>query len=127
MTSRTSVVNATQRLNYNKDFKGGHSISLMAGHETKAQNERGLAAERTQFYLPENNFSYSLITSSDPASNNDSYHLESYLGRAEYSYQHRYSGSLPRPAGVTSGRWAPPGTSTRKPGSKTRWAAFSAT
>ncbi len=112
-TSRTSVVNATQRLNYNKDFKGGHSISLMAGHETKAQNERGLAAERTQFYLPENNFSYSLITSSDPASNNDSYHLESYLGRAEYSYQHRYS---------VSGTYRRDGSSMFAP--EARWGNF---
>ncbi len=89
-TARRSVINATQRLNYEKEF-GKHSISLMAGHETKAENERGLGAYRKQFYLPENNFSYSIANLDDPTSYDDSYHLESYMGRAEYSYAHRYS------------------------------------
>ena len=90
-TARTSVVNATQRLNYEKTFGGKHSIGLMVGHETKAENNRGLGAYRKQFYLPENNFSYSIANLDDPASSDNSYHLESYLGRAEYSYAHRYS------------------------------------
>lgn len=90
-TKRTSVVNATQRFNYDNVFGGKHSIGLMIAHETKSQNDRGLGAYRSQFFLPENNFAYSLTNMADPASNNDSYHLESFLGRAEYSYDHRYS------------------------------------
>ena len=90
-SSRTSVVNATQRFNYDKVFGGKHSLGLMVAHETKSQNIRGLEATRTQYFLPENNFAYSLTNSGDPSSSNNSYHLESYLGRAEYSYDHRYS------------------------------------
>ncbi len=90
-SSRTSVVNATQRFNYDKTFGGAHKISLMAGHETKSQNGKALAAYRAQFYIPENNFSNSLTNYADPASSNDSYHLESWLGRAEYAYDRRYS------------------------------------
>ena len=88
--SRTSVVNATQRLNYDLAL-GKNTIGLMVGHETKSENSRGLAAYRSQFFLPENNFSYSLTNQADPASSSNGYHLESYLGRAEYSYDNRYS------------------------------------
>ncbi len=88
---RTNVVNATQRLNYSKVFGDKHNVSLMAAHETKAQNGLGLGAYRSQFYLPENNFSYSLTNLQDPASSKTAYHLESFLGRAEYSFDHRYS------------------------------------
>jgi len=90
-SSRTHVINLTQRLNYEREFAKKHNVSLMAAHETKSENGKGLAAYRSQFYLPENNFSYSLTNQADPASSDDSYHLESYLGRAEYSYDHRYS------------------------------------
>ena len=90
-SSRTSVVNATQRLNYEKTFGGLHSLSLMAAHETKAQYMKRLEASRAQFFIPENNFSNSLVDSDDPSSSDNAYHLESWLGRAEYSYAHRYS------------------------------------
>lgn len=93
-SSRTSVVNATQRFNYDKTFAEDHSVSLMAAHETKAETNTGLAAYRSNFYIPENNFSNSLTNKSDPVSQDDAYHLESWLGRAEYSYAHRYSASV---------------------------------
>ena len=111
-SSRTSVVNATQRFNYSDTF-GKHSISLMAGHETKAQYSRGLAAYRTQFFLSENNFSYSLTNQADPRSSNDAYHLESFLGRAEYSYNHTYS---------LSGTYRRDGSSMFAP--ESRWGNF---
>lgn len=90
-SSRVSVVNATQRLNYNKTFGERHTIGLMAGHETKAEYSSGLEAARENFYIPENNFSYAIATQGVPASADNAYHLESYLGRVEYSYDHRYS------------------------------------
>lgn len=93
-TSRTSVVNATQRFNYDKTFGGKHTIGAMIGHETKSENDYGLGAYRSNFYISENNFSYSLTNMDDPASEDNSYHLESWLGRAEYSYNHRYSASV---------------------------------
>ena len=111
-SSRTSVVNATQRFNYSTTFEE-HSISLMAGHETKAQFDRGLAAYRQQFFLPENNFAYSLTNLSDPASENNAYHLESFLGRAEYSYNHIYS---------LSGTYRRDGSSMFAP--ESRWGNF---
>ena len=88
--SRTSVVNATQRLNYDLTI-GKTTIGLMVGHETKSENNKGLGAYRSQFFIPENNFAYSLTNRSDPESSDNSYHLESYLGRAELSYNNRYS------------------------------------
>ena len=88
--SRSTVVNATQRLNYDKTF-GKHSIGLMAAHETKTENSVGLGAYRKYFFLNENNFSYSLLNADAPSSSDNNYHLESYLGRAEYSYNHLYN------------------------------------
>ncbi len=90
-SGRTNVINLTQRLNYDRIFAERHSISLMAAHETKAENVSGLAAHRSQFFLPENDFGYSLTNRTDPSSQDDSYHLESWLGRAEYSLDHKYS------------------------------------
>lgn len=89
--SRISAVNATQRFNYDKTFNDKHGISLVAGHETKSDNRYGLDAYRKYFYYNENNFSNSLLNLSDPTSTDNNYHLESWLGRAEYSYNHLYS------------------------------------
>ena len=111
-SSRTSVVNATQRLNYDLTV-GKTTIGLMVGHETKSQNSRGLAAYRSQFFLPENNFSYSLTNTADPTSANKADHLESYLGRAELSYDNRYS---------LSGTYRRDGSSMFAP--ESRWGNF---
>lgn len=90
-TLRTHIVNSTQRLNYQKEF-GRHGISLMAAHETKSDNNNYLSAQRTNFYLSDNpEFGNAIGIGTYPSSYNDSYHLESYFGRVEYNYDHKYN------------------------------------
>ncbi len=92
-TDRYHVINSTQRLNYMNEFNK-HGISLMIAHETKADNSNALQAERTKFYISDNpEFGNSIGIGAYPASYNDSYHLESFFGRAEYSYDHKYNAS----------------------------------
>lgn len=92
-TYRTTVLNATERFNYDKTF-GKHGISLMAGHENKSQNDVALGAYRKYFIINEGDFSNSLLNLDDPASSDDTYKLESWLTRAEYTYNHTYNLSL---------------------------------
>lgn len=92
-SSRTNVVNATQRLNYDKTFGGAHTLGLLVAHETKAEKGRGLTAGRKQFFTEEGDFSYGLGQYGLPGSEETGYHLESYLGSVQYSYAHKYSAS----------------------------------
>ena len=53
-----------------------------------------LGAYRKYFIINEGDFSNSLLNLDDPASSDDTYKLESWLTRAEYTYNHTYNLSL---------------------------------
>ena len=89
----------SQRLNYDRSFEPGQfllptswTVSLMAGHESFRRESQGLQAQMTNFFLPGNpEFSNGVTPGSDPASAKNRYSLESYFGRAEFSFADRYS------------------------------------
>ena len=113
-TQRYNVINSSQRFDYTETFAKRHDLHLMAGHETKADNDNGLSAQRTNFYLSDNpEFGNAIGIGAYPSSNNDSYHLESWFGRAEYTLDSKYSASASYRRDGSS-RFAP----------ETRWGNF---
>ena len=98
-SSRYRNTTTSQRLNYYRDFEPGQfllptswNISLMAGHESLRRETQGLSAQMTNFFIPNNTeFSNGVTPGQDPGSSKQRYSLESYFGRAEFSFANRYS------------------------------------
>ena len=82
-----------QLLSFNKKFSG-HAIDAMAGHEFYSYNLRYLMAERTGF--PFDNYDELGMgsTIADGYSESESYAIDSYLFRTNYSYADKYYTSV---------------------------------
>lgn len=88
-STRYHVINANQTLNYNRGF-GDHHLSVLLGHETKADNNNSLEAQKTGFFIPDNPELDNAIKTQTAGSSNNSYKLEGFFGRLGYDYLDRY-------------------------------------
>ncbi len=94
-TSRYSVLNTNQLLNYRKTIQNNH-ITALVGHEIKSDNYKYLRAEMTNFVNSNNSEFANATVYQDLTSYTNEYRLEGYFARLEYDYNNKYylSGSV---------------------------------
>jgi TonB-linked SusC/RagA family outer membrane protein len=104
-SQRYAALNANQLLNYNRKF-GLHDVSVLLGHESKADDVWYLTGSKMNYYDPYNPEFANAGAISSLTSYTSSYRLEGYLSRIEYNYADKYyfSGSFRRDA---SSKFAP--------------------
>lgn len=98
-SQRYEEFNTNQLLNYARIF-GKHKINALLGHEVKSDSDLYLSGEKRQYYDPFNPELVNAGTISALTSYTEKYRMESFLSRAEYSYDNKYmlSGSFRRDA-----------------------------
>ena len=92
-SSRQVMFTSSQRLNYTRSFfNEKFDVNAMVGHESVRRESSGLQAQMTNFFVPGNpEFGNAVTPGSDPYSGTSRYSLESYFGRAEFSFFNKYN------------------------------------
>ncbi|QIL39512.1 SusC/RagA family TonB-linked outer membrane protein [Pedobacter sp. HDW13] len=78
-----------QVLSYSKTF-GKHSVNALVGHENYDYDWRRLSATKQSQILDGNTEFPNFVTPSDAGGYKDTYRVESYFGKAGYSYMDKY-------------------------------------
>ena len=92
-SSRQVMFTSSQRLNYTRSFfNEKFDVNAMVGHESVRRENSGLQAQMTNFFVPGNpEFGNAVTPGTDPYSGTSRYSLESYFGRAEFSFFNKYN------------------------------------
>ena len=92
-SSRQVMFTSSQRLNYTRSFfNEKFDVNAMVGHESVRRESSGLQAQMTNFFVPGNpEFGNAVTPGTDPYSGTSRYSLESYFGRAEFSFFNKYN------------------------------------
>ncbi len=86
---RYTALNANQLLTWTPTF-GEHSLNVLAGHETKSDQNYGLYGHMTNFVNKDVPDFQNATVYQDLNSSTTEYFLEGFFGRAEYNYADRY-------------------------------------
>jgi TonB-linked SusC/RagA family outer membrane protein len=87
--SKIFSLTAQQQITYVKAFDL-HNVDVLVGHETKAQKNNYLTAQKENFLIPTNPELINAGRLLDATSYDQRYSLESYLSRATYDYDEKY-------------------------------------
>ncbi|HMG82008.1 MAG TPA: TonB-dependent receptor [Ferruginibacter sp.] len=82
-------------LSYNHVFKENHYLDLLAGYTIQQQNQESVVANADNF--PTNAFTFNNLGYGTPITNASSEQtntIQSFLGRINYSYKHKYNVSI---------------------------------
>jgi TonB-linked SusC/RagA family outer membrane protein len=89
--SESVSINGQLLANYAKEFKGGHSLDLLAGFEENYRSLETLTASRSGFALTDFPYLNSGSTElRDNAGSANESGLHSFFGRLQYNYQSKY-------------------------------------
>ncbi|GHT62898.1 SusC/RagA family TonB-linked outer membrane protein [Bacteroidia bacterium] len=83
------ILTSQQLLTYLKSFEG-HSINVLAGHETTHRKGNVLQAQKENFLIPSNPELANGARLMDASSYSQIYSLESLLSRVQYDYREKY-------------------------------------
>lgn len=93
-TGRTVSTNFQQLLNWHREFKGGHDVEVMLGHEAYKYRYSTLSAYRSNMLSPSNLELDGAVTEGTSSSYETNYNTEGWFGRAMYNYNQRYYASF---------------------------------
>jgi TonB-linked SusC/RagA family outer membrane protein len=91
--NQTTAITANQLLNYSKKFNRVHDVEILLGHETYMWDYQYIYAFRQGEIVPDNPDFVNYTTTMSLNSWSQSYRLESYFSRANYSFDDKYIAS----------------------------------